>query len=141
MASTSLELVRSICAKFERGDYSSAEWAHHEIEFTVVGGPAPGTWSGLRAMSEATRDLLNAWEDFRIEVDEYRELDGERVLVLWRFKGRGKASGLETGLMHATGAYLLQVHAGEVIGFTYYVDRERALAELGLSPEADASRP
>jgi hypothetical protein len=28
-------------------------------------------------------------------VDEYRELDGERVLVLLGRRGRGKASGLE----------------------------------------------
>jgi hypothetical protein len=43
--------------------------------------------------SALTADALSAWEDFRIEVEEYREADGERVLVLWNFKGRGKASG------------------------------------------------
>ena len=34
--------------------------------------------------------LLNAWEDFHHEVDEYRELDGERVLMLVHGGGRGK---------------------------------------------------
>ena len=27
------------------------------------------------------RDLLSAWQGFRQEADEYRELDGDRVLV------------------------------------------------------------
>ena len=46
-------------------------------------------------MAEAHRDFLSAWEDFRQGVDEYRELDGERVLVLSHFSGHGKTSGLE----------------------------------------------
>ena len=39
MASASLDLVRSIYAAWQRGDYSSAEWAHPEIEYGLVDGP------------------------------------------------------------------------------------------------------
>lgn len=73
-----------------------------------------------------------------------RELDRERVLVLWKFRGRGKTSGLETGQMprqmHATGAYLFQIRGGKVIRFAYYHDPERALSDLGLAPEAGSAR-
>ena len=55
MASTNLELVGSIFAARERGDYSTAEWAHPEIEYEIADGPSPGTFTGLRGLAEATR--------------------------------------------------------------------------------------
>jgi hypothetical protein len=58
----------------------------------------PGSWTGVTAMVEAFRDRLGiTWEDVRIEADEYRELDAERVLVLDHRSGRGKTSRLEMG--------------------------------------------
>ena len=48
-----LDLVRSIVADWERGDYSSAEWADPEIEYLFVEGPAPGRWTGKSAVGKA----------------------------------------------------------------------------------------
>ena len=93
--SSNLDLVRSIYAPMERGDFSRADWAHPEIECVMVGGPEPGSGSGLAAMATGWGEVLGAWEDFRVEVDDYREVDDERLLALIRFSGRGKTSGLE----------------------------------------------
>ena len=141
MASANLDLVRSIYAGWERGDFSSADWADPKIEFVIAEGPAPGSWIGLTAMTEAWREVLGAWEDHRTEVDEYRELDHDRVLVLVHFSGRGKASGLEARQFTSTkgGANLVNLRGGKVTRFVIYWDRERALADLGLGPEADAA--
>jgi ketosteroid isomerase-like protein len=134
VASANVELVRSLLAVWERGDYSSAEWAHPEIEYVIADGPAAGSWTGRAGMAEGARANLDAWEEFRFETDEYRELDGERVLVLVNWSGRGKTSGLELGQMRTKGAHLFHVHGGKVTRLVHYWDRERALADLGLPP-------
>jgi hypothetical protein len=95
MAPSKLDFVRSILAEWERGDYSSAAWADAEHEYVIVGGPSPGSWTGLPAMAQAWREFLSAWDEWWTKAEEYRELDHERVLVLIRSGGRGKTSGLE----------------------------------------------
>ena len=130
--SAKLDLVRSIYAAWERGDYSSAEWAHPEIEFVIANGPSPGSWTGLAEMAEGHRDFLRAWEDFRVEAEEYRELDGGRVLVLDHLSGRGKTSGLDLGQTRTMGAWLFHIRGGGVTKMVRYLDRDHALADLGL---------
>jgi ketosteroid isomerase-like protein len=119
---------------------SSTEWAHPEIEYVVADGPAPGRWTGLAGMAEAWRELLSAWEAWRGEADEYCELDGERVLVLFHFSGRGKASGLELGHMRTKAASLFHLRGGKVTRLVLYAEAEHALADLGLAPEAGPPR-
>jgi len=136
--SANLDLVRSIYAAHERGDFSSVEWAQPEIEYVVADGPEPGTWSGRSGLAEVARGLLNAWEGYRAEAEEYRELDDERVLVLIRRSGRGKRSGLELDASWPRGAEILHIKQGRVTRIVKYFDRDRALADLGLAPEGDA---
>jgi ketosteroid isomerase-like protein len=69
-------------------------------------------------------------------VDECRELNGERVLVLFQSSGRGRASGLDLGQIRAKGAFLCHLRGGKVTRIVVYWDRERALADLGLAREA-----
>ncbi len=124
------DLVRSIYAAWERGDYySSVEWAHPEIEFVVMDGPSPGGLTGVAAVEDNWREFQRAWEDYRIQADEYRQLDGDRVLVLVRFSGRGKTSGLEMGQKAAN---LFTLRSGKVTRLVVYWDRKHALADLGL---------
>jgi ketosteroid isomerase-like protein len=133
MSEENVEVVRSIFAAWERGDFHSAEWAHPEIVFVVADGPTPGSWTGVAAMAEAWREALGAFEELRGEADEYRELDDERVLVLMHLGGRGKTSGLEVGDLQMKGANLFHVREGKVTRLVLYWDRERALEAAGLS--------
>jgi ketosteroid isomerase-like protein len=134
-----VELVRSIYADWERGDFSSAEWADPEIEVVIADGPAPGTWTGVAGMAQSHREFLSAYDGLRMAADEYRELDNERVLVLVHIEGRGKTSGLDLGqiVSDRQAADLFHVRDGRVTRLVVYYDTNHALADLGLAPEAE----
>jgi ketosteroid isomerase-like protein len=135
--SANLDLVRSIYEDWERGHYSSVEWAHPQIDFVISDLPDLGTWTGVARMEEGWRKFLSAWEGHRVEAEEYRELDAERVLVLGRLVARGKTSGLDLHQMRTEGANLFHVRDGKVIRLVIYFDQGHAFADLGLAPEAD----
>ena len=137
MSQENVHLVRAIYEPWGRGDFSSVDWAHPEIEFVMHAGPASGSWKGLAAMAETWRTFLSTWEQYRTEVEQYWDLDDERVLVLLRVVGRGKASGVELGEMRTKAANLFHLRDGKVTRLVLYQDRERGLADLGLS-EQDA---
>ena len=106
-ASSNLDLVRSIVAAWERGNFHSTEWADPEIEYVIVDGPAPGRWTGLTDMQEGARQYLRGWAELRVEVDA-------RI---------------------AKGAWLFHVVDERVRRVVRYWDRDRAFADLGLAPE------
>jgi ketosteroid isomerase-like protein len=133
MSRENMDLVRSVLARWEKADFRSLSWADPEIEYSVVGGPEPGTWKGIDEMTTSVRAFMSAWEDYGIEADQYRELDDERVLVLVRLSGRGKISGLRIEDMGGLGAEVWHVRAGRVVKLLMYWYREQALADLGLS--------
>lgn len=58
MESPNVALVRSIYADWERGNFSSAEWADPAVEFVFADGPDPGNWRGLTEMAQGFR----AWQ-------------------------------------------------------------------------------
>ena len=131
--SENLDLVRSIYAEWERGDFSSAEWADPEVEFVRVGDLlGRESRTGLAGMAAGSRDFLHAWKDVRAEATEFRELDDERVLALSRVSARGKTSGLEFEQVATNAASVFHIRDGKVTRLVQYWDSDRALADLGL---------
>jgi ketosteroid isomerase-like protein len=133
MSQENVELVRSIYLRWERGDFGSAEWADQEIEFVIAHGLSPGDTTGVPQMRDRFKDWLSLWEDYRIEAEEYREIDAESVLVLFRFVGRGRGSGIDIARVQSKGALLFRVHDGLVTKLVNYADAHVALVDLGLA--------
>jgi ketosteroid isomerase-like protein len=132
--SANLELVRSIFADWERGDFSRADWASPDIEFTIADGPDPSVSTGLAGMAQALRARLSAFSDFCVEADEYRAIGDERVLVLnHAVGGRGKTSGHQLPSIAVPGADLFYVEGGKVTRLLVYFDRGHVFADLGLA--------
>jgi hypothetical protein len=62
--------VRAICAAWERGDFSSAAWAHAEIEWVLPDGVQPGSSTGVAGMAQGWREFVTAWEEYRLDVED-----------------------------------------------------------------------
>ena len=139
--SENLDLVRSICADWECGDFSRIDWADPDIEFAWPEGLDAGPGGrGRRALAEDWRTTMAAWDNLSLTAEEYRELDDELIIVLNRFRARGKTSGLQIDEGLTKGAVLFGVHQGRVRRLVVYLRPDSALADLGLAPEGDATR-
>jgi ketosteroid isomerase-like protein len=127
VASANAELVRAILEANQRGDDSATGWADPAIEFVIADGPSPGSWNGLEGLAAGWREELST------EAEEFRVLDEQRVLVLIRRRGRGKASGLKLEPSLSKGASVFHVRGGKVTKLVVYMQRARALTDLGLA--------
>jgi len=139
MPSANLDLVRSIYATWEGGDFSSVEWAHPEIECVSTEPLIPLDATGIAELGRVWGNWLHGWNGFHIDADGYREVDGERVLVLLRYGGRDRLNDKE--VMPTEAATLFHVRDGKVARVIIYWDRNRAFADLGLRPEGFAANP
>jgi ketosteroid isomerase-like protein len=138
--SQNLQLVQSILADWERGDFRSVEWADAQIEYAIADEPGSQARRGVPAMARTWREFLSAWEDYRVEAREFHELDGDRVLVAIRAQGRGKTSGLDLGETRGgwSSANVFHLRGGKVTRLFSYFDRDRALADVGLAKQTAA---
>jgi len=131
-ASANLDLVRSIFADWERGDFTRADWAHPEIEFVSVSPLETVKVKGRGEISDFVRDKFGTFADWRDTAEEYRELDNRRVFVLDNMSGLGRASGVDLSQAPTRSARLFEIDRGRVTRLHVYWDRDRALADLGL---------
>jgi ketosteroid isomerase-like protein len=128
--SENLDLVRSIYAEWERGDFHAVSWADPQIELVRPSSVDGDALKGQDSSAAGWREWLSAWSGFKAEAYEYRVLDKERVLVFGRMSGRGRLSDVVTDT--AT-VIVFHVHDGKVTRLVLYSDRDRALADLGLA--------
>jgi len=119
-------LVREIYADWERGDFTRTDWAHPEIE---VVSPLPHTapTHGLEGMRRMWADWLSGWRDFSVEAVELVQR-GDCVLVLSRFEGAGRESGISAQWL--PGAALFTIRGGVVVRLALFSGRDAAMADL-----------
>jgi hypothetical protein len=129
MSQENVDLVRSIYADWERGDFTRDDWADPAIELVRPASLDGDMLTGRDASAGGWRAWLDAWEDFRAEAHEYRVLDAERVLVFGSMRGIGKLSGTSIDTKTVN---VFHVNDRKVVRLVLYSNRDRALADLGL---------
>jgi ketosteroid isomerase-like protein len=132
MSPPNIEIVREVWRGFAAGGFPAelfaADVLWHEAPDQPDGGGEPR--KGPQAIAEM---LARGWEtvtDPWIVADEFVDA-GDRVVVVWRGGGTGRASGL-TVEWHETHVY--ELHDGLVSEVHEYRGRDEALASVGLGP-------
>jgi ketosteroid isomerase-like protein len=128
MSETNVEIVKGIFEAWSRGDFTSADWAHPAIEFSIPG-PDPYVHHGIESAARAWAEFLEVFEDLSI-VGESFHAAGDKVVVEQTFRGKGKGSGIP--IDETPGAAVLTLRNGKVIRFQGFVTLDEALASAGL---------
>jgi uncharacterized protein len=129
MALGNADLIRPIYEEWGRGNWRprfevydpEMEWGWSD-EFPGLG----GVYRDARDPNPRLQMWLSEWENWRAEADEYLEV-GDQVVVLARYYGRGKGSGIE---LEQEGAHVFQLRDGKVVRLEIFATRKRALESV-----------
>jgi ketosteroid isomerase-like protein len=133
MSQQNVEALRPVYEEWGRGNW--------EPRFDVYAPDFEWGWSGEfpaglqrpsrddETTSERLREWLSQWRDWRCEAEDFVAI-GDFVVVLCRYTGRGKASGVD---VDAQGAHLWTMRGGQAIRLEVFSTRRRAFEAAGLS--------
>jgi ketosteroid isomerase-like protein len=131
VSTDNVELLRPIYDEWSRGNWEprfvvyapDMEWGWSD-EF-----PGAGVARDDEDTSERLRQWLSGWQDWRCEAERF-VAEGDTVVALTRYRGRGKTSG---AAVDTEGAHVWTFRDGKVIRLVVYSSRERALRDAGLT--------
>jgi ketosteroid isomerase-like protein len=130
MSQAHLDLAREGYDAYVRGDLDGAlEMMHPEIEaHDPPEMPDATVHRGREAVRRDWAQTAELFDEWSIEVDEYIDA-GDEVVVLLRYRGRGRESG---AVVQAEMAHVWTFRDGAAIRLRQYVDRAQALEAAGL---------
>ena len=133
MSRENVELIRRTFAAWnERDDDAALQGTARDIVWQLRG-VFPGfkpEYRGHEGVREFWSAFREPWETISVEPLGFTEIDAERVLVVARFRGKGKASGVVTEVEFP---FLWTIRNGEAVRFQSFADRAEALEAAGLS--------
>ena len=132
MGEDDVEFLRGVYEEWSRGDFSRAFFADDVVSRAYGFVDIDGMQEGLEKVLESQRDWLRQWErPFSVEAEKYIPA-GDAVVVLIRWHGTGRGSGVA---LEAEGAHVWEIRDDKAVRWDIYRDRERALADAGVRPE------
>ncbi|MFL5826729.1 MAG: nuclear transport factor 2 family protein [Thermoleophilaceae bacterium] len=139
MSPGNADLIRPIYEQWGRGHWRShfdvyapdMEWGWSD-EFPGLG----GVYDDRRDPNPRLRSWLSGWEYWLVEPKEFIE-QGNYVIVLATYHGRGKSSGVE---VHQEGAHVFKLLDGKVVRLEIFADRQRAIESV-RAPAREAVSP
>ncbi len=129
--SDNVALLSLVYAEWGRGNFQP-RFEFYDPEMEWGWSPEfPGIAGVYRDPAERSKRLhewLSPWEHWTCEAEKYIE-HGEHVVVLCRYRGRGKGSGAEVDV---NGAHVWTLRDGKVIRLEAFASAVSALESVGL---------
>jgi ketosteroid isomerase-like protein len=94
--------------------------------------PDPGDYRGPRGFVQWLKDWNEAWEAWSMVPEEYIDA-GDKIVMVFQIKARGRASGLE---VDRHDALVYEYRGDRIVAVDYYNSREQAAAAAGLTKSA-----
>jgi uncharacterized protein len=137
MSPRNADLLRPIYEEWKRGNWRPffdvydphMEWGWSS-EFLDLG----RVFEDRRNPNPRLLAWLSEWEEWRAVAEEYVEM-GDYVVVLARYRGRGRGSGIE---ISQEGAHVFKLRDGKVVRLEIFASREKALEEVRAALEDEA---
>src|SRR5262249_2763558 len=121
MSQENVEALKGVYESWGAGDFWTPDIFDPGIEIAWagempdIGGPGG---RGLSGIERGMRTWLAAWDECRWEADRFIPIEGDRVLVLFTSRGRGKGSSVEVEAHWAHLWTFRERKATRVDGFT-----------------------
>jgi ketosteroid isomerase-like protein len=130
MSANDVEVLERIYGRWAEGNFWSFESFDEEVRArwaTEV--PDLGTSEGIDGLAQLLRDWLQAWQECRIEAEEFHDA-GDRVVAFVRVHAKGSGSDID---LEMENAHVWTMRDGQAIAIRAYSDRGRAMREVGLA--------
>jgi ketosteroid isomerase-like protein len=105
------------------------EYFHPAVSYDTTLRPDGRVWHGREGVQRAMREWNGVWEEYEMHVERCIAAPDDRVVVLWRERGRAKGSGLTVS---EDGASVFTLRDGMIVSAVVHLDRDAALRDAGL---------
>jgi ketosteroid isomerase-like protein len=132
MSQRNVEVVSRLVEALNARDLDTyyVEFFDPEVEYqTSREDPDAATHRGRQAYKRYVEEWLESFDGLHIDVEEYIDVDDDRVFTWSRFTGRGRASGAPADWYLAV---IFTLRDGKVVRAEEYFDRDEALEAAGL---------
>jgi ketosteroid isomerase-like protein len=129
MAHENVGLIQRMYEAFYRGDTEGAlAYFDPDVEVDASIRVDEGIGHGRDAVYAMVARWVGAWDEWREEIEEIRDLGG-KVLVVSTQRGRAKGSGIEVETRYAV---LYELHGATITRMALYSEPEKALEAARL---------
>jgi ketosteroid isomerase-like protein len=125
MSQENVEVVRRIYEAWGR-ESSAAAFIAEDVEYVNPSyAVEPGTLRGRKSFA-IVRDT---YEDFKIDVEQFLDTEGDDVVVLAHYTASGSGSGVPVSGEHG---YVWTIQDGTAVRFCWFQSHREALTAAGL---------